>query len=84
MILLQNKITHYDLNKECDFLELSWFDTFKKILRTTTLKGLDVAIKMPGNKGLNHNDCLYDEDFLILVKIKPEKVLKIHIENEYN
>ncbi|EGH4467779.1 urease accessory protein UreE [Campylobacter lari] len=84
MILLQNKITHYDLNKECDFLELSWFDTFKKILRTTTLKGLDVAIKMPDNKGLNHNDCLYDEDFLILVKIKPEKVLKIHIENEYN
>lgn len=84
MLLIEEKITNpQSENKEQDYLVLSWFDAKKRILRTTSKNGRDIALKFKENLGLNHNDCLYDKEFTLWIKIAKEEVVEIFPKNTY-
>lgn len=66
--------------KEVDYFDIEWFETTRKLLRKTTQKGKEVAVKvLRENFRLKHHDVLLEEgNKIILVNILPSDAVVVH------
>ena len=81
MLLITKAVGHIDdfqsTNKTIDWLELEWEELNKRIMRKQTESGMEIAISLESTT-LRYGDVLYeDEDKLIVVRTKLEKVFVI-------
>ncbi|MBY4796861.1 urease accessory protein UreE [Collinsella sp. AGMB00827] len=71
-----NDTNHPDL--PVDWVELDWDQLGKRIIRTTSTEGRDVAIELERAGELRCGDILFeDADFVVAVRAKPEDALII-------
>jgi urease accessory protein len=65
-------------DKDIDWLELEWEELNKRILRKSTTRGVDIAIRLEEGQALHYGDVLYEEDdTLIAIRTKREKAFVI-------
>ena len=81
VLLITKAVGHIDdfqsTNKTIDWLELEWEELNKRIMRKQTESGMEIAISLESTT-LRYGDVLYeDEDKLIVVRTKLEKVFVI-------
>lgn len=55
-----------------DFVEIEWYEVSKKILHKVSSKGVEIGIKLSGDKALKHGDILHLEGNSALVVKIPE------------
>jgi urease accessory protein len=68
--------------KQLETILISRSEAQRVRMRKTSNKGTDVAIMLPQNTHIKHGDVLLiDNDKIIVVEIKPERVAVIAIEN---
>jgi urease accessory protein len=68
--------------KQLETIRISRSEAQRVRMRKTSDKGTDVAIMLPQNTHIKHGDVLLlDNDKIIVVEIKPERVAVIAIEN---
>ncbi|QDQ03072.1 urease accessory protein UreE [Lysinibacillus fusiformis] len=69
-------------SKLTEWIELDWEELSKRILRTVTDKGTDVAIRLSGEEPLKYGDLLFEDgDRRIAIRTKLEPVIVIYPEN---
>ncbi|WP_104697533.1 MULTISPECIES: urease accessory protein UreE [unclassified Helicobacter] len=67
-----------------DIVWIEWYETRKKIARLRTSQGREIAMRLTDipKSGINDGDILYrDEDFMIIISIRPVKVLYIFLQD---
>ena len=65
-------------DKLTEWIELDWEELSKRILRTTTDQGTDVALRLDQEEPLQYGDVLFeDEDHRIAIRTKMESVIVI-------
>ena len=65
-------------DKLTEWIELDWEELSKRILRTTTDQGTDVALRLDQEEPLQYGDVLFeDEDRRIAIRTKMESVIVI-------
>lgn len=69
-------------NKRMEWVELEWEELNKRILRTETTEGTDVALRINQEDPLRYGDILYEDDErCIAVRTKMEQVIVIRPKN---
>ena len=69
-------------DKKTEWIELDWEELSKRILRTATDHGTDVALRLDQEEPLQYGDVLFeDEDRRIAVRTKMEPVIVITPKN---
>lgn len=64
--------------KKIEWIELDWEELSKRILRTETDQGTDVALRLDQEEPLQYGDVLFeDEDRRIVIRTKMEPVIVI-------
>lgn len=48
--------------KTTEWIELEWEELSKRILRTETDKGTDIALRLAGDEPLKYGDLLFEDD----------------------
>lgn len=65
-------------DKKTEWIELDWEELSKRILRTETDQGTDVALRLDQEEPLQYGDVLFeDEDRRIAIRTKMESVIVI-------
>lgn len=68
--------------KRTEWIELDWEELSKRILRTETDQGTDIALRVSGEEPLQYGDLLYEDDARrISVRTKLEPVIVIYPKN---
>ncbi|MGE7093602.1 urease accessory protein UreE [Lysinibacillus sp. NPDC048646] len=69
-------------SKLTEWIELDWEELSKRILRTVTDQGTDVALRLSGEEPLKYGDLLFEDgDRRIAIRTKLEPVIVIYPEN---
>lgn len=64
--------------KQLEWVELEWEELSKRILRTETTEGTDIALRIDQEEPLQYGDVLYeDEERCIAIRTKMEPVIVI-------
>ncbi|WP_432362489.1 urease accessory protein UreE [Sporosarcina sp. UB5] len=64
--------------KRIEWVELEWEELSKRILRTETTEGTDIALRIDKEEPLHYGDVLYEDDErCIVIRTKMEKVIVI-------
>lgn len=64
--------------KQIEWVELEWEELSKRILRTETTKGTDVALRIGQEEPLKYGDVLFEDDErCIVIRTKMEPVIVI-------
>lgn len=70
--------------KATEWIELEWEELSKRILRTATDQGTDIALRIEGEEPLQYGDLLFeDEQRRIAIRTKLEPVLVITPKDMY-
>jgi len=74
-------------NKQVDYVDIEWYEAFKKLHRKKTMTGSEIGIRL-GNeiltKGLNQDDVLAMEgETVIAVNIPPCKVIAVTTDHHH-
>lgn len=64
----RNYLSGFDI----DYVEIEWYEVSKKILHKVSSKGIEVGIKLSGDRPLQHGDILYLEGNSVLIVQIPE------------
>lgn len=68
--------------KTTEWIELDWEELGKRILRTETDQGTDIALRLSGEEPLRYGDLLYEDDTRrIAIRTKLEPVIVIYPKN---
>ncbi|MGN4124950.1 urease accessory protein UreE [Lysinibacillus sphaericus] len=69
-------------NKLTEWIELDWEALSKRILRTETDKGTDIALRLSGEEPLKYGDLLFEDgERRIAIRTKLEPVIVIYPKN---
>ncbi len=69
-------------SKLTEWIELDWEELSKRILRTVTDQGTDVALRLNGEEPLKYGDLLFEDGVRrIAIRTKLEPVIVIYPEN---
>lgn len=70
------------VDKTTEWIELDWEELGKRILRTETTEGTDIALRLTGEEPLQYGDLLYEDGHRrIAVRTKLEEVIVIYPKN---
>lgn len=69
-------------SKLTEWIELDWEELSKRILRTETDKGTDIALRLSGEEPLKYGDLLFEDGHRrIAIRTKLEPVIVIYPDN---
>ena len=82
------RIPDLDLTgKAVDYVEIEWYEAFKKIHKKVTNRGGEIGIRLDDSvlsRGLYEGDVIYeDEKTAVVVKTPPCEVIRVRVDRDH-